>query len=36
MKLLTHPIVEAILLVALWVLCLLYGKPDPANVYARF
>jgi len=28
--------VEAVVLVLLWVACLLYGKADSANVYARF
>jgi len=35
-RLLKHPAVEAILLVLVWLLCLMYQKADPANVYARF
>ncbi len=36
MRLLRHPIVEAAILILAWILCLLYGKPDAANVYAGF
>jgi hypothetical protein len=31
-----RPLLEAALLVLLWLLCLLYGAPDPVNVYRSF
>lgn len=36
MMLLRSPWYEAALLLLVWLVCLVCGDPDPANVYGRF
>ncbi len=33
---LAHPVVEAILLAIVALVCLVYGAPDPIGLYGRF
>jgi hypothetical protein len=33
---LRNPYVEAVLLLLVWALCVVYGTPDPASLYGDF
>ena len=36
MRKLKNPILEAFVLIVVWILCLLFGAADPTNVYGGF
>ncbi len=36
LRVVKNPWVEAILLVLVWLLCVIYGTPDPASLYGAF